>query len=133
VHGPTGVIAHEPLLRLAYLGQVTPGSADSFSWRQRRGVAGRHPMACTAVSATLDVIREEGLLENARVQGAHIMDALLDLQAESPLIGDVRGVGLMIAVEFIKPNEVGPPALPTRSQTPRPSAGSWSAVWQMAC
>jgi 4-aminobutyrate aminotransferase len=54
--------------------------------------------------ATLDVIRDEGLLENARVQGAHIVDALLDLQAESPLIGDVRGIGLMIAVEFIKPD-----------------------------
>jgi 4-aminobutyrate aminotransferase len=65
---------------------------------------GGNPIACAAAMATLDVIRDEGLLENARVQGAHIVDALLDLQAESPLIGDVRGIGLMIAVEFIKPD-----------------------------
>jgi 4-aminobutyrate aminotransferase len=65
---------------------------------------GGNPVACAAALATLDVIREEGLLENARQQGAYMMDALFDLQAESPLIGEVRGVGLMIAVEFIKPD-----------------------------
>jgi 4-aminobutyrate aminotransferase len=65
---------------------------------------GGNPVACAAALATLDVIREEGLLENARKQGAHMMEALRDLQAESPLIGEVRGIGLMIAVEFIKPD-----------------------------
>jgi 4-aminobutyrate aminotransferase len=65
---------------------------------------GGNPIACAAALATLDVIREEGLLENGRKQGAYMMDALFDLQAESPLIGEVRGIGLMIAVEFIKPD-----------------------------
>jgi 4-aminobutyrate aminotransferase len=64
---------------------------------------GGNPIACAAALATLDVIREEGLLENAREQGSHILDVLHDLQAESSIIGEVRGVGLMIAVEFIKP------------------------------
>jgi 4-aminobutyrate aminotransferase len=64
---------------------------------------GGNPMACAAALATLDVIREEDLLENAREQGAYIMDALRDLQAQSPIVGDVRGAGLMIAAEFIKP------------------------------
>ena len=64
---------------------------------------GGSPVSCAAALATLEVIREEGLLENARSQGAYMQAALRELQAESPLIGDVRGVGLMIAVEFILP------------------------------
>lgn len=64
---------------------------------------GGNPMACAAALATLDVIREEGLLENARQQGQYLMAALADLQADAPIVGDVRGEGLMIAVEFIKP------------------------------
>lgn len=64
---------------------------------------GGNPVACAASLATLDVIREEGLLENAREQGAYMLDWLRDLQGESPIVGDVRGVGLMIAVEFIEP------------------------------
>jgi 4-aminobutyrate aminotransferase len=64
---------------------------------------GGNPIACAAALATLDVMRDESLLENARQQGAYMMDALLDLQARSPLVGDVRGIGLMIAVEFIVP------------------------------
>jgi 4-aminobutyrate aminotransferase len=65
---------------------------------------GGNPVACAASLATLDVIREEGLLENARDQGAYMLDALHDLQEESPIVGDVRGEGLMIAVEFVKPD-----------------------------
>ncbi len=64
---------------------------------------GGNPIACAAALATLDVIREEGLLANAKRQGGYMLEALHDLQAESPLIGEVRGLGLMIAVEFIKP------------------------------
>jgi 4-aminobutyrate aminotransferase len=64
---------------------------------------GGNPVACAAGLATLDVIREEGLLENARDQGAYMMKALHELQEESPIVGDVRGEGLMIAVEFIEP------------------------------
>jgi len=63
---------------------------------------GGNPMACAAALATLEVIREEGLLENARQQGTYMLDALQGLKKEAPVIGDVRGEGLMIAVEFIK-------------------------------
>ena len=64
---------------------------------------GGNPMACAAALATLDVIREEGLLENAREQGAYVMDVLQELEGEVPLVGEVRGKGLMMAVEFIRP------------------------------
>ena len=65
---------------------------------------GGNPVACAAALATLEVIRDEDLLANAVRQGNYILDALHDLQAESPLIGEVRGIGLMIAAEFIKPD-----------------------------
>lgn len=64
---------------------------------------GGSPISCAAALATLDVIREENLLEAARVQGGLMLEALRELQAESPIVGDTRGVGMMIAVEFIKP------------------------------
>jgi 4-aminobutyrate aminotransferase len=63
---------------------------------------GGNPVACAAALATLEVIREEGLLENARQQGAYLLDELRELQTRSPIVGDVRGAGLMIAVEFVK-------------------------------
>ena len=64
---------------------------------------GGNPISCAAGLATLEVIRDENLLQNARTQGSYLLEALRELQAESPLIGEVRGLGLMTAVEFIRP------------------------------
>ena len=64
---------------------------------------GGSPISCAAALATIDVIREENLLENARAQGGYMLEALRELQVESHIVGDVRGVGLMIAVEFVQP------------------------------
>jgi 4-aminobutyrate aminotransferase len=52
----------------------------------------------------MDVI-EDGLIENAAQQGAYMLDALRQLQAAHPTIGDVRGKGLMLAVEWVKDPE----------------------------
>lgn len=64
---------------------------------------GGNPVSLAAALVVLEVIKEENLLENARRQGAYMINKLKDLQKKSPLIGDVRGTGLMVAVEFIKP------------------------------
>ena len=72
------------------------------------GTYGGNAVACAAAVATIRVIREEGLLENAQRTGVWLMDELQELQAESPVIGDVRGLGLMIGVEFTLPD--GSPA-----------------------
>ncbi len=69
---------------------------------------GGNPISCAAALAVLEIIREENLLENARAQGAYILEALRQLQAESPIVGDVRGVGLMIAMEFVRPGSREP-------------------------
>ncbi len=72
------------------------------------GTYGGNAVACAAAVATIDVIREEGLLENARARGEQLMAGLRRLQDEFPIIGDVRGLGLMIGVEFTHPD--GTPA-----------------------
>ena len=72
------------------------------------GTYGGNAIACAAAVATIRTIREEGLLENARQSGAWLMEQLRALQAEFSVIGDVRGLGLMIGVEFTAPD--GSPA-----------------------
>ena len=65
---------------------------------------GGNPVSCAAGLAVLEVIREENLLANAREQGAYMVERLRELQTRAPIIGDVRGLGLMVAVEFVKPD-----------------------------
>ncbi len=64
------------------------------------GTYGGNAVACAAAAATVRVIRDEGLLENAARMGARLMQRLRALQAEYPIVGDVRGLGLMVATEF---------------------------------
>lgn len=63
---------------------------------------GGNPVACAAALAVIEVIREENLLANARAQGEYLMEELCALQREAPIIGEVRGKGLMVAVELVK-------------------------------
>ena len=57
-------------------------------------------VGCAAALATLDVIADEGLLERARMLGARALDRLRAMAARHPLVGDVRGVGLLMGVEL---------------------------------
>lgn len=59
------------------------------------GTYGGNPVACAAALATIDVIEQEGLVDNAREQGAHLRGRLEDLATRYPEIADVRGMGLM--------------------------------------
>ena len=72
------------------------------------GTYGGNAVACAAAVATIRTIREEGMLENAQRMGARLMDGLRRLQAQYPIVGDVRGLGLMLASEFTAPD--GTPA-----------------------
>ncbi len=63
---------------------------------------GANPVSCSAGRAVLHVIKEHGLQDNARVVGAKLLDVLKDLQTRHDIIGDVRGQGLMMAVELVK-------------------------------
>ncbi len=66
---------------------------------------GGNPVCCAAAHATLDVIEEEGLLENATRIGGWLLESLRQLAETSRLLGDVRGLGLMIGVELVRDRE----------------------------
>ena len=71
-------------------------------WRpgSHGGTYGGNAVACAAAAATIQVIREEGLVENAACQGELLLSLLRSLQERFDVIGDVRGLGLMVACEF---------------------------------
>jgi hypothetical protein len=70
---------------------------------------GGNPISCAAALATIDLV-ENGFMQNAAEVGEYAMDALKEIQARHPSIGEVRGKGLMIGVEFIKDHETKEPA-----------------------
>jgi 4-aminobutyrate aminotransferase len=101
----SGIIARSELLD-----RMPPGTHG--------GTYGGNVVACAAANATLDVIEDDDLVGNARERGAQFLTGLRQLAASRPSIGDVRGLGLMLALEFIKPGEgdgrVPNPDLPKR-------------------
>ncbi len=66
------------------------------------GTYGGNAVACAAAVATIRAMKEEKLPENAAARGAQLMDGLRRLRQDFKSIGDVRGLGLMIATEFSK-------------------------------
>jgi 4-aminobutyrate aminotransferase len=69
-----------------------------------------NPVATAAGLATVKVIEEEGLVENARTVGAYLKERLTELMGRHEMIGDVRGKGLLIGVEFVRNRETKEPA-----------------------
>jgi taurine--2-oxoglutarate transaminase len=61
-----------------------------------------HPLACAAGVATLEVYREDGLIENAARLGQVLGQALAEIKARHPSVGDVRHIGLFSAIELVK-------------------------------
>jgi acetylornithine aminotransferase/4-aminobutyrate aminotransferase len=71
------------------------------------GTYGGNAVSCAAALATLDVIEEEGLMQNAAEQGEYLLSRLKELQSNHPGMGDVRGKGLLMGVEMV--NQEGKP------------------------
>ena len=71
---------------------------------------GGNPISMTQGLATLEVIDEENIQQNALEVGGHLKDRLLELQDKHTLIGDVRGMGLMLGIELVTDRKTKEPA-----------------------
>ncbi len=71
---------------------------------------GGNPVACAAALQVIGIIKDEKLMENATHQGTYLMKRLKEMQQQYPIMGDVRGKGLMVGVEFVKDPETKEPA-----------------------
>ena len=88
---------------------TTAELADSFQGLTISTFGG-NPVTSVAARATIEVIEEENLRENAHTVGAYFRGKLEELQQKYPLIGDVRGMGLMQALELVKDRQTKEPA-----------------------
>ena len=67
----------------------------------------KNPVACAAALATIDVIEEERLLENARDLGDHALGRMQEMKRKHTVIGDVRGLGLLMGMELVDDRGTG--------------------------
>lgn len=79
-------------------------SVVSWSKGSHGNTYGGNPLACAAALETIDLIEHE-FMHNAAVVGAYALQALKAMQERHPSIGEVRGIGLMIGVEFVMDRE----------------------------
>jgi 4-aminobutyrate aminotransferase len=77
---------------------------DNWAPGSHGGTYGGNAVGTAAAYATLQVMKDENLAGNAAVMGAVLKAGLEEIQARNPVIGDVRGKGLMLATEFVKPD-----------------------------
>lgn len=87
-----------------------PEIADALKPGEHLSTFGGNPVSCAAALANIDVMEEERLPEEAARKGAHVMERLRALQTRHALIGDVRGLGLMIGAELVTDRETKEPA-----------------------
>ncbi|HEX4448768.1 MAG TPA: aspartate aminotransferase family protein [Polyangiaceae bacterium] len=87
---------------------VVTTSAIAGAWRGGNiSTFGGNPISCAAASATVDVIEAEGLVANAAAMGAVLKEGLVALAQRHPIIGDVRGRGLMLGMELVRDEPAG--------------------------
>jgi 4-aminobutyrate aminotransferase-like enzyme/Ser/Thr protein kinase RdoA (MazF antagonist) len=90
---------------------TTRAIADSFAnGMEYFNTFGGNPVSCAVGLAVLDVIRDEELQQNALEVGRYLQDGLSQLQQEHSLIGNVRGLGLFLGIEFVRDRETREPA-----------------------
>jgi len=79
-----------------------------------------HPACCAAGLANLEILEREGLVENAREVGAYMLERLRESFADSPIVGEVRGLGMLAALEIVRDRD-------TREPFPNPGDPHWIA------
>lgn len=66
-----------------------------------------HPVACAAALANLDIIEREGLVDNAAQMGAYLLKVLEDVLGDHPLVGGIRVIGLLAAIDLVRNRQTG--------------------------
>jgi 4-aminobutyrate aminotransferase-like enzyme len=74
------------------------------------GTYGGNPVACAAALEAIGLIEKDRLVDRAQALGAKLSERLRSLEAQHPLIGEVRGVGAMMAIELVKDRSSRAPA-----------------------
>ena len=69
------------------------------------------PLSCSAALANIEVIKEEKLVENSEKMGSYMKKQLTEMMEDHRLMGDVRGIGLLIGVEVVKDKETKEPGV----------------------
>lgn len=90
--------------------------AETMRQKLHVNTFGGNPVSTAAALAVLEVIDQDRLQENARQVGSYFKQQLVKLQSKHPLIGDVRGLGLMLGVELVRDRQTKEPA---REETAR--------------
>ena len=82
------------------------GSAiESAGFQVMFNTFGAHPAACAAATEVLNIMQEENLVESAKVKGEYLLERLNDSLSQHPNLGEVRGKGLLAAVELVEDRE----------------------------
>ena len=92
---------YQPIGALLVKGNLYEQIKSSSGYFQHNFSFMGHPVACAAGVETLNVIENEGLLNNVRLKGSELKEKLLARFKNSPCVGDVRGKGLFQAIEFV--------------------------------
>jgi alanine-glyoxylate transaminase/(R)-3-amino-2-methylpropionate-pyruvate transaminase len=87
-----------------------PEIAEMMTRRIHFNTFGGNPVSATQGLATLEIIDRDNIQQNAREVGEHLKSRLEDLQTRQPLIGEVRGMGLMLGVELVRDRASKEPA-----------------------
>ncbi len=87
-----------------------PEIAAAYKPGDHLSTFGGNPISCAAALANIAFMEKENLPVRAAESGAHAMSKLRELQKKNPLIGEVRGLGLMIGVELVKDEKLTPAA-----------------------
>jgi len=85
-----------------------PEIAAAYKPGDHLSTFGGNPVSCAASLANIQFMQEEGLAARAEQTGEYAMRKLRDLQKQNPIIGEVRGLGLMIGVELVRDEKLTP-------------------------
>ena len=100
---------------------ISDAIADTFATRPYPGglTYSGHPLACAAAVASINIFKDEGIVEHARHLGTDVVGpALAEIAAKHPSVGEVRGLGVFWAIELVRDQATREPLVPYNASGP---------------